>query len=416
MLQPHRYPLSRIIITIPIGLVIIAPAVIISPLAAVGIPQVPPAAGPATLRPASAPASVEYRMPIRAGDLSLQRVAGSWQLRHGLTLFRDFGDDEVAARAALVAFRDMRPTEWVVIGSPQPLVEYGLVNGRPPLLLTRPPAEPRPGASPAAAAEGPFMTGVGFHAVQPIDLKSVRAEEVRGVWCLRDDYAIHCNFALSRAAAETAVAAIRKHGLNRLGVIGGRRPVMRCLFAASDPGIEPLPPALVRQQVQMQIEALNPTGVPVPGVGYVGLMYRYDPRRLEVRKDGAEWVIAHEAVILGRFGPAELTARDALRTIQDFGWSEWCQVGRLTFFLHNGQPPRRVPLHVQVRTFDPATLRVQRLPGRCFLSDQGRHLCDCTDPAEGELMLRVVQAMGLDTLCQLGPAPRGGITFFARQR
>ena len=66
----------------------------------------------------------EMKIPLNARDVSLKRVAGGWQLWAGFKMVRDFGDQELVARNALRVYKDLRPTEWVTIGSPRPIVEY----------------------------------------------------------------------------------------------------------------------------------------------------------------------------------------------------------------------------------------------------------------------------------------------------
>src|SRR5207237_1421018 len=83
-----------------------------------------------------------------------------------------------------------------------------------------------------------------------------------------------------------------------------------------------------------------------------------DPRKVEARKDGSEWVVAAGADVLGRYGPTEWAAREAVRTIQDLRVNEFCTVGSagLTFFLADGKAPTRVPFNAQGRRFDPGAL------------------------------------------------------------
>ncbi|MCS7269846.1 MAG: hypothetical protein NZ703_02075 [Gemmataceae bacterium] len=414
----------------------------IGPLAPQGTPAVAggtlPAARPssATAEPTgnmsadgAVPVGVE-RVPLRVTDLTLKRLGvgtdtPSWQLWHGPRLFRDFGPDEMAARAVFAALRDQRPTEWFSIGTPRPLVEYGLVNGLPPLM----PARVLPGSpglvtgpdgqlanSRTLSSDRPLMQGLGFQTIVPIDLKSVRVEEIRGVWVVRDDHNLLINCADQAAAAEQALRAIRRHGLNRLGIVGQRRPVFRCLFAAMDDAVDTLPEPIRRHHLQLQSEALNPVGLAVPGLGYVGLVYHFDPRTLTLRKRGGQWqIVTDDDVVLGSFGPAENSAAEALRLLQQAQITAVARYGSLTLLFRQQQVADRLPLYVQVRQFDPAGLRVVTTQGnRCYVADQGRHLCDCRDPTEGQTICRILQAFGCNLLGHLGPTPRQGLTFFAR--
>ena len=136
------------------------------------------------------------------GPTILKRLGGSWQVWAGQRLVRDFGNDETSAKDVARLLRELHPTEWARIGSPRPVVEYGLINGRPPVV-----------------GGFPKMT-------TPIDLRAVRVEAVKGVWCLRDDDNILFNFGTRRADAEQALAVVRKYGFNRIGLAAYPNPVI----------------------------------------------------------------------------------------------------------------------------------------------------------------------------------------------
>jgi hypothetical protein len=362
----------------------------------------------------------EDKIAINAADISLKRIAGgAWQLWMGQKMLRDFGVGDLAennARDAARVYRDIRPTEWAVIGSPRPVVEYGLVNGRPPMAPGMPGAasDDRGGIFPAGGGGGPLMSGAGAKAVIPIDLKTVRVEAVRGVWCLRDDRNILFNFGPNKTDAEQAHAVVRRYGFNRIGVVGAPTPVMHYLFATTEGAPEPLPDPLARASLQAQIDGLSRAGIPVAGVGYVGEMFRFDPRRLDVRKEAGEWQIVSGTERIGRFGPSEYAARDALRAIQDSRFNEFCTVGSLTFFLVNGKAPTRVPYHVQGRRFDPNGLRVAKQGEGWTVTENNRHLLDCASAEEGETLIRVLKHFQFDQLCHLGPSAKVGVSFFAK--
>lgn len=392
-----------------------------------GFPSTPGA--PAFPNPVAQPQEVplpgpENKFPLSAGDVSLKRVVGGWQLWVGQKLLRDFGDREGDARDTLRVIRDLRPTEWATIGTPRPVVEYALVNGRSPAMVAPVEPDPRnPTAPPGpngGTFGGPVVTGAGAKVVLPIDLRSVRAEAVRGAWVLRDDDNIHLNFGPVKADAEQALAVVRRYGFNRVGVVGQpTAPVMTYFFAGQDAGV-PVGGGdkgpLARAALQAQIDGLTRVGVPVPGVGYVGEMVRIDPKKLDVRKDGGDWVVTSGSEVLGKFGPSEYAARDAARTIGDARFTELCRVGSggLTFFLVNGKPPKQVPFNTQGRRFDPGALKVQPRGNGWAVTENGRHLFDCATADEGETLVRVVRALGFDQLCHLGPNSRQGVPFLAK--
>lgn len=337
----------------------------------------------------------EDKAAIDAGTVTVKRVNGTWQVWAGQRPLKNLGADETGAKDVVRVIHDLHPTEWAVIGSPRPVVEYGLTNGKP-----------------AFTAGFPRM-------VVPIDLRTVRVEPVKGVWCLRDDGNILFNFGLHKADADQALAVVRRYGFNRIGMVGGdiTAPAMRYFFVALEAdGAKP--PEVNPLLAAVQENGLLRTGIPVPGVGFIGEMVKIDPRKAEVRQEGADWVAASGAEVLARFGRDQGAARDAVRLIQDGNFTEFCRPGPpgLTFFLANGQAPSRVPLYVQGRRYDPGSLKVARYGERWAITERGRHLFDLNGPDEGEAVIRLLKYYRFDQLCQLGSSPRACLVFLAKGR
>jgi hypothetical protein len=362
----------------------------------------------------------EDKLEFKATDVSVKRIGGSWQVWHGQKVLRDLGNNESGARDIANVYRELRPTEWITIGGPKPIVEYGLVNGRAPMAANMPgqssPDERKDVFHAGGIYNGPPVTGASAKEVLPIDLKTVRVEAVRGVWCVRDDNSLLFNFGSNKADAEQAAAVIQRYGFNRVGVVGTPAPVMNYLFASTDTrGIAQNGP-YGKLVLQSQIDGMTRVGIPVGGVGFVGELIKFDPRKLEVRKDGGDWVLASGSEIFGRFGPTEYAARDALRTIQESRFNEFCKVGSagLTFFLSDGQAPARVPYRAQARRFDPNTLKVTKTGDKWAVTEGNRHLLDCASAEEGETLIRVLKHYQFDQLARLGPGEKYGVTLLAR--
>ncbi len=348
--------------------------------------------------PVDVPVEVELPYPenkiaIDAGLISLKRVRGSWQVWMGLRPLRDLGDDETGAKEVVRIMRELHPTEWVQLGSPRPVVEYGLTNGRPPITAGLPPM------------------------VTPIDFKTVRVEAVRGVWCLRDDANIHFNFGLNKHDADQALAVVRKYGFNRIGRVGGdiAMPAMTYFFVSLQFDAAPKAP-IEAFTAAAQEQALTRTGIAIPGAGYVGISMKIDPQKVEARREGFEWVVAHGPDIIARFGVAEFTARDAARIIQDGHFDEFCTAAGVNFFLVNGQAPTRVPFSVQGRRFDTGSLKVHQLGNRWAVTESGRHLFDVPNEKEGEALVRLLKHFQFDQICQVGSSPRASMKFLAKSR
>jgi hypothetical protein len=351
----------------------------------------------------------EQKLPLSAQDVAVKRVVGGWEVWAGQRVLRNTGDSEGNARDVAAVLRDLRPTDWVTIGGTRPVVEYGLTNGRP--IVTGAQPESKDGTNGGAVAQaggafgGPTAAGTAAKFVQPIDLRSARVEAIRGAWVVRDDSNILLNFGPDKAGAEQAGAVIQRYGFNRVGVVGTpTQPAMSYLFVSLDP-VKPQPGGGLL--LQAQIDGLTRTGVPVPGVGFVGEMVKIDARKVEVRKDGAEWVVAFGLEVLGRFGPLEWSAREAARVIQDGRFTEFCKLGgesAVTFFLINGKAPTRAPFNAQGRNFDSTALKVQPLNSR-WRSRRRRQLLELgarrrRDRGPG------AAAYGFDQTAHLSPAGR----------
>src|SRR5262249_6247159 len=124
-------------------------------------PLTPPA-GP--VRPAgyTVPAAADPVVPFDAATVEGRFVDGRWGWTHGGRARRDFGRYQAEAGAALQMARGLRPTPYGVLGSPQPVLEYWLTDGRAP--------------------EGILSQ----RTVVPFEPDRLRVEQLNGVWVLRD--------------------------------------------------------------------------------------------------------------------------------------------------------------------------------------------------------------------------------------
>jgi hypothetical protein len=335
----------------------------------------------------------EDKFHLDVGAVTVTRADGAWRVGPpGRVLLATA--DEHAARDVARVVRDLRPTEWVRIGSPKPVVEYGLREGKPIKVAAFP------------------------RRVVPLDLPTARVEQVRGVWVVRDAANIVFNFGPHKPHAEQALAVARRYGFNRVGMVGPPAAPALTYFFVGPEGDEQPRPAANPLAVAAQEQALARTGVPVPGLGHVGEMIRIDPRKVEARRDGPDWVLAHGADVLARFGAGEWNARDAARAVQDGRFTEFCTVGPATFFLVNGRAPVRVSLAHLSRTFDPVLLVVREVGGRSVVVEPARNgpdklLWEVSGPAEGDALVRLVRHYKFDQVCRAGG---GGLTFLARSR
>jgi len=236
------------------------------------------------------------------------------------------------------------------------------------------------------------------------------------MWCLRDDGNILFNFGINKEHADQALAVVRKYGFNRIGMIGPVvAPALTYFYVteeAETAGRAMANPLVIAAQENAMIR----TGIPVPGMGYVGEMVRINPRKIEARHEGSEWVVASGPDVIGRFGATDWVAKESARVIREGLFTEFCRISATgpTFFLVEGAAPTRVPFSVQGRRFDPNTLKAQPLGTKWAVTESGRHLFDVTSKEEGEAVVKVLKHYRFDQVCQIGTNPKASMMFLAR--
>lgn len=324
--------------------------------------------------------------------VSVRATRDGWELWSGVTRIRDFGKDQKAAEDARQAFRDLRPTEWATIGA-RPFVEYGLTDGK---------------AGPCSVSPKTAVS---------VDILSVRAEQVRGAWVMRDDHNILLNFGAAKQDAEQAAAVARKYGFNRLGLVGDPDMPKMTYFFVAKVAVEPPRGAGSALAKVAQEQSMTRTGIAVPGLGFVGEQVKVDFRKVEVRKERGEFVLAQGTEVFAKFGPNDWTARDALKVVQECRFTEFCKVGTadVTFFLVNGAAPTKVPFSAQGTRFNPTTLKARPTDARWGVFEaSGRMLFSATTSEEAEQLIKLVQAYQFDQMCQVGLSPRASLKFLAK--
>lgn len=346
-------------------------------------------------------------------SIAVKRLAGAWQLWANDKPYRSFGDNGDDANDVARTLREIYPQQWAAIGTGRPVVEYGLTLDNDQRLV-----------APQVAAFARTLTAM--------DRKTLRVEQVRGMWCLRDDGNLLLNFGQFKPDAEQALAVAQKYGFNRIGTVGRKEAVLTFFTSGPEGLTQPqrLPPAIA---FKAQAEAMTRTGIPLPQYGvmgekkafnpatveYVGEMTKIDPRKVELRTDGGEVVLASGQEVFGRFGNDEYTARDALRTVRDAKLTDYCKFGTagVTFFLANGQAPRNLPLHTLGPRFDPAALRVGEAGSKWWVLDaNARPLLPAGTQQEAETLKKLVQTFGFDQVCTLGSGGKVAMTILARSR
>jgi hypothetical protein len=341
------------------------------------------------------------------GKIEIKFVANNWQVWAGPHVFANFGSDWKSAEKTgqtLMAMQtgdtgkatigDVQTTAWETLGATRPVVGY--MTSRGDVIRT---------------FRGSSNTAVG------LDLTTARVESVRGAWVVRDSRAIHLNFGEDRGEAEQALAVARRYGFNRIGYVGpSESPSLRYFFSAPDAGLPVVPANALT--TAMQEYALDRTGVDVPGLGTVGQKVNLDVRKIDVRKDGADYVVGQGGDVLARFGRDEWSARDALRAVQQLNPTAVVRIGTpgVMFFLAGAEPPNRLPFGTMGAPFDPDRLTIRpTLDGVHHLYDPlGREIASAKTKDEAEAIRLAVKHFKLNRQCQIGRMPGQSLLFLGR--
>ncbi len=341
--------------------------------------------------------------------LSVKRLAGQWQLWADDKPFKAFGDNADDANDVARTLRELYPQRWGAIGTGRTVIEYGLTTDNDQKLV-----------APQIAGFARSMT--------MMDMKTLRVERIRGVWCLRDDANLHLNFGPHRGDAEQALAVARKYGFNRIGV-AGRRDTAMTFFTGGPDGL-----VLAGVSFRVQVDAMTRTGIPLPAFGllgerkpfdpvkaeYVGESTPIDPRKVELRTEAGGIALVCGNETLARFAANDdFAAREAQRALRDARVTEFCRVGTAgcSFFLTNGQAPRTMPMHALGPRFDTAGLRTVDVRGVWHVADAlGRPLAAAGTRDDADALLRLWRAFGFDQIATFPNVGKPALAVFVKSR
>ncbi len=355
----------------------------------------PPPAKP--ISPDQAPTAAPPAVPQRFDNasLALRREHGQWQLWAGSLLLKDFGQSQGEAYEALQLLRDLRVNMRGSIGG---VFEYWLTDGQAPATIAR------------------------KRQVIPFDPRTLRAESLAGNWVLRDDRVILYNFGPSQAEAQQALAVCRQYGFNQLGVVGSPMPLLKYLIR------DPNAPASARatQGSVVPVSALmQATEAPhlrltVPGVGDIGDRLLLGSGRLDLRREGGEWVLYAGRLPLGHFGQSERYARATAEALEQFRVTELCRVGssEFGFFLSNGRAPRGGSIvGLSAKPLRADRLGVRQTAAGWAVCEDARPLLTFGDRADdARHALEAIKHFGFDYDVPVGGGRLGNVHLFVKER
>jgi hypothetical protein len=367
------------------------PAILRSGFVAFGllVPLSSPAQPPAQLPPLTGTPLAPQQAPISpAGpqrfDTTALRVKGEngrWQLWAGNQMLKDFGPSEREAQEALRVLRDLRVDSHGSVGA---AFEYWLADGQAPSALTR------------------------HKMVIPFDPRTLRVEQFGGQWVLRDARMILFGFGRSQTDAEQALAVCRHYGFDQIGIVGHPTPSLKYLMKDPAPR-SPMPTVASLAPVSaamLPAEVARPRLV-LPGAGDVGELLPFDGRRLDLRREGGEWVMYSDRTPVAHFGPAERDARSALEVLQQFHVTDLCRVGETGygFFLSNGRAPTGTVVGTPAKRLRTEALNVRQVGGAWAVCEGTHVLFDCGDRADdARHLLAAIKGYHFDHVTSLGHA------------
>jgi hypothetical protein len=383
----------------------------------------------------------------------LRWQAGHCQLCASGDVIKDFGRRYADARQGLSLIRELHLTERGVIGSPRTIMEYWLSDGRTP-----------DGMSPGTRT-------------LPIDEASLRVEQVKGSWCVRDNNTTFFNFGMHQDEAQQAAAIVQKYHFQRLALIGQGTPVMLVFLgnslamhatkmhsppppsgriltqprqeSTSQPFSDAPPNSLQASKLRtskslsktmlpasndpksdamLQGDALAaaalplsrqlaPPSAPSPDLKTLAERVPMDFRQVHLTHD-RDWKLVLGDYVVANFGANEHDARLAEMAFHTSRFTEQCLIGHpkpvFSYFLVNGRPPHELPLGADAIAFRPQDLNVREVNGAWAIYEASRPLFRFgNNSAEAKEALQAIQSQGFDACCRLGQGEQG-MTILAR--
>lgn len=376
-------------------------------------------------------------------SVQVRWVQGNWYLYAGTMMLKDFGSDQYAAREAARMIQQLKLNAHGVVGQPSPIMEYWLSNGKAP------------------------RTTRGLLRTLPIDLESLRAQDIQGQWCVLDNARMFFNFGKQKAQAQEAVNVMRKYRFGEIGYLGYPKPHMIYFLGQDDtianrftqlpkttnptnngnniPGngnpndrgysidssltkltkqsgdfnqkFGDISPAVL-QQARLFSQGHRQLSEPVnTSSGSI----RINPRELTVRLHKNHWQIRNGEYVLVDFGTDSQLAQSTLRMLQYYGCTEQvmlspsCNISY--YFLVNGHAPRGLRYGMQGREFRPEKTSVRAIGHQWYIMEETTPLILVGESRQdAEELLAAIQRYQFDFFTQLGSTPGHSMPFFARRR
>ena len=255
--------------------------------------------------------------------------------------------------------------------------------------------------------------------VIPFDPRTLRIEQMSGQWVLRDGHVILYNFGRSQTDAQMALAVCKQFQFNQLGYVGHPTPYLKYLMRDPTPRTPgPIGDSVVPASALMQASEIGHPRLVLAGVD-VGDRVPFDGRRLDLRREGRDWVLYAGPTPVGRFGPAERDGRAALETLEQFRLTELCRIGEsgFGFFLANGRAPQGSVIGTGAKPFRPEMLNVRQVGNSWAVCDGSHPLVDFGDKADdARHALAAIREFKFDHFAEVGNGRIGNVYLFVKTR
>jgi hypothetical protein len=157
----------------------------------------------------------------------------------------------------------------------------------------------------------------------------------------------------------------------------------------------------------------------LPDVGDVGDRMPLDARRLDLRRDGGEWVLYAGRQAVGRFGGSEREGRAVASALEQFHVTELCRAGAsgFGFFLTNGRAPQGGTVGLPARPLRAEALTVRSVGGSWAVCEDTKPLLKFGDRAEdARIALAAIKHFHFDSDITVGGGHLGNVHLFVKTR
>jgi hypothetical protein len=302
-------------------------------------------------------------------------------------------------------------------------------------------------------ASGRAPQGVsGGVASLPLDTLTLRVEQERGQWLLRDGQRVLCNFGGHEPHARQALAVVQKYGFTQVALLGPGGEAMQVFVSrpsdaahaaalaertraathlASALAANAVPTNAITPQPVGPLKTTAPTeGLVTPvlalprgasperahlgpgGINDLVQRQAFDWRQLKIQQDKGEWRLQVGTRPLASFGSDQFAARQALDALQYFRVTEQRQVGSASYFLCNGQAPRGTMPGTLGVVIPNEGLAASDASGRWAVAWNGQPLVACANAEEARRLLEAIKQHKFDRVCHFGGET--GLTLMVR--